>query len=206
MHYPNSVCKMLIPSYFKSFDILALTIKKRTCDLLLVCFATREGLPGSVLTSASKRSLLKSVGGPGEMADAESIASQGGFSSALSPVDRGLGGRGLVLAIAGIAFDVDRAQRDHLAPGQATVGRGPLPIVPADALKTGPGRSPRRARRIGFVKLKETMTAVGRAVLRPYAVFSRPAHERGPTLAGSVPASPDFPLEQVEIPHAQPTV
>jgi subfamily B ATP-binding cassette protein HlyB/CyaB len=73
------------------------------------------------------------------MAGLGDAASQGVGSA--SPVDTGLGCLGLVLAIAGEAFGIERARREYLAPGQVADSQDLLRIAKGEGLKARLSRS-----------------------------------------------------------------
>ncbi|MGA2289702.1 ABC transporter transmembrane domain-containing protein, partial [Bradyrhizobium sp.] len=76
------------------------------------------------------------------MVDAGGIASSQQVASALpAPVDTGLGCLGLVLALSGEAFDLDRARREYLADGRPADGDDLVRIARAQGLKARVSRS-----------------------------------------------------------------
>src|ERR1700674_4120119 len=75
------------------------------------------------------------------MADAGGIAGQHDLSAPGKPVDTGLGCLGLVLAIAGEAFDAERARREYLAPGRVADSDDLLRIARGEGLKARASRS-----------------------------------------------------------------
>ena len=75
------------------------------------------------------------------MADAAGVASDQHRIASERPVDTGLGCLGLVLAIGGEAFDLERARREYLAPGQLADSDDLLRIARAEGLKARLSRS-----------------------------------------------------------------
>src|SRR5207247_544368 len=75
------------------------------------------------------------------MADAGGIANDQTVLASGRPVDAGLGCLGLVLAIGGEAFDLDRARREYIAPGQLADSSDLLRIARAEGLKARLSRS-----------------------------------------------------------------
>jgi ATP-binding cassette, subfamily B, bacterial HlyB/CyaB len=74
------------------------------------------------------------------MADRAGPAGQG-MGSDSSSVDTGLGCLGLVLAIVGEAFDIERARREYLSPGRVAEGEDLLRIAKGLGLKARLSRS-----------------------------------------------------------------
>ncbi|MBV9984569.1 type I secretion system permease/ATPase [Bradyrhizobium sp.] len=73
------------------------------------------------------------------MAGVRDTASQGVGSA--GPTDAGLGCLGLVLAIAGEAFDIERARREYLGPGRVADSQDLLRIAKGEGLKARLSRS-----------------------------------------------------------------
>ncbi len=75
------------------------------------------------------------------MAEAGAVASQQSFPAPGKPVDTGLGSLGLVLALAGEAFDADRARREFLASGTHSNFEDLVRIAHAEGFKARASRS-----------------------------------------------------------------
>src|SRR2546423_13636648 len=75
------------------------------------------------------------------MADAGGVAAQQESCAPSGPIDTGLGCLALVLALAGEAFDFERARREYLAPGRLAGSDDLLRIARAEGLKARVSRS-----------------------------------------------------------------